>query len=342
MGKSGKLQIRVPRLRLLEGCNPGKQPPVHLRQNHMHCQVGGGQAPLSLLPGRPCRGRKGNLKHRNPGRVQRRRPLRPASRKGRRVDDRHRRQMGHLPRHPLRRARRLQRGRKKPHHREPAGAQRRHHRLHGGQICGHQIRPVEHYQHQRRLLRARNILGGAPRRGVGGRRPPSDSGLRKSRQNRAANARLRQPSSDHRQGLGSLDRSGIQPRGQRHLRQRGLRGDGTASVAQMLQPPQGRQWQGRDLVQPRIRPPVCRKNRQRDPARPGKHLDLLQPVGPVGNSADQPDQDAPGTRQRLFDIGIDGQRMFQRGDIGQPQRRHPPISSPATVPSRRKGPEVGV
>ena len=153
-------------------------------------------------------------------------------------------------------------------------------------------------------------------------------------------APIRTPRATFGQGLGAHHRSGIEPRRQRHLCQGGLCRDLAAGIAQMRQPPQSRDRQGGIVIQPRILAPVCGQHRQRDALGLRQRQNLLQPIRPVGHAADQPDQDALGALQRLFDIGVDRQRVFQRRQIRQPQGRHSPLGvrrHDASPPRKRQG-----
>ena len=110
----------------------------------------------------------------------------------------------------------------------------------------------------------------------------------------------------------------------------------------MRQPAQGGDRQGRHRVQPGIRAAIGGQHRQRDALAPRQRLDLLDAVLPIGDAADQADQDARRALQRLLDIGIDRQRMFQRRQIGQAQagQRRSALARP--MPARRKGAEIAV
>jgi hypothetical protein len=207
---------------------------------------------------------------------------------------------------------RLQRRREQPDDVEPRPTQPGMQRLDRVEIGSGQVGAIEDQQDPR------------PRRGHRERR-------------RARHPVARLPATDLGNRLHPRDRPGIEPRRQRHLRQRRLRRDRAAIVTQGGEPAQRRHRHRRRRIEPRIDPPVRGQHRQRDPPRPRQRLDLLQPIGPVGPPADQPDHDplrAFTPRQRSLDIGIDRQRMRERGQIGEPQRRQ-------RAPVRRRTPPPG-
>lgn len=225
--------------------------------------------------------------------------------------------MGHLPCQPLRGLGRLERRGEEAHDRKPPFPQRRAKCLDRGKIGRDQKGTVEHHEDQ----------------GL--------SGVR-SGQNRAGHPVFGRPAPDRGQGLGAPDRAGIETRGQRHLRQRRLRRHRPAGIAQMLQPAQGRHRKRRYPVKARVRAPVRRQYGKGDALLPRKRPDLLNAICPIGHPANQPDQNSPGARERLFDIGIDRKRVFQCGNIGKAQAGHPPVNAAATMPARRESAQIGI
>ena len=148
--------------------------------------------------------------------------------------------------------------------------------------------------------------------------------------------------SHRRQCLDAGHRRCIQTRRDGQLRQRGLRGDRAALFAMPPQHPQHRAGDGRDAVQPGIVAPVARQHRHRDAPPPRQILHRSQPIRPPRLAADQADQDAPRPRQRVFDVGIDRNRMLQGHQIAEPRgrqtaRRAPPALGERAQVAVRKG-----
>ena len=126
---------------------------------------------------------------------------------------------------------------------------------------------------------------------------------------------MRLPATDVGDRADAGDRAGIAAGGQRELRECRLRRNRAAGVAEMGQAAQRRERDRRGGVEARVDATVRGEDRQRDALLPGEGLDLLQPVAPIGAAADQPDQDALCAGQRLLDIGVDRQRMLERGQV---------------------------
>ena len=97
-----------------------------------------------------------------------------------------------------------------------------------------------------------------------------------------------------------------------------------------------------DTVEVPIRPTIGRQDSKRNPARSGEGLDLLKAVAPIGRAADQPDQHGLCPGQCLFDIGVDRQRVDQRGKIGEPQRRKCRIRRLRLAPAFRERTKIAV
>ncbi len=112
-----------------------------------------------------------------------------------------------------------------------------------------------------------------------------------------------------------------QARGQRELCQGGARGIGSAAVAERLQPAQRRGRQVRGGVETRIGPAVARNDRQRNSLCRRQRADLLDAVAPILDPAEQANQNAARSRQRLLDVEIDRERMGQAAQIGKTQAR---------------------
>ena len=87
VGKAGILQIGVAFFWAFEADNAGENTAIHLGQDHMHGQIGGGKAALAFVPITPPRGRKRHLENRASRRVERGAAVIPAPRKGGGVDD---------------------------------------------------------------------------------------------------------------------------------------------------------------------------------------------------------------------------------------------------------------
>ena len=208
VGIAGKLQRPVRAAGFLERGDAGKEPPVHLGQDHMHRQVRGRQAAHRPVPGPPRGGGERHLEHRNPGPIQRRLTVVPPGREGSGVHNRRRAQHRDPARHPACCPRCLQRRREKRQHVKAPGPQRRDQRLNRVKIMRRQPGAVEDDQQAW-------PLGG---RGKGGR---------------AGQPVFRCPAADLGQGLGPRHRPGVKAGGQRHLRQRRLCCHRAAGIAQL-------------------------------------------------------------------------------------------------------------
>ena len=184
---------------------------------------------------------------------------------------------------------------------------------------------------------------GGDARGIGGGGPGTverdrDQGC-VARRSLGQQAGVGVPEAEGRQGLRPRHRARVKPGRQRQLRQRALRGDLSARLAQALQAAQGRDRQGGGRVQRRVGASIGWQDRQRDAPVAGKARDLLHPIGPPRGAADQPDQDAPRMAKGAVDIGVDRKRMGQGRQVRQPQ---PGQAVPAPPPARRESAEVAV
>ena len=83
-----------------------------------------------------------------------------------------------------------------------------------------------------------------------------------------------------------------------------------------------------------VRAAIGRQDGERDAFAFGQLANFRKPVRPIGFAADQANQYRPGARQRVFDIGIHRQGMFQVCQIGQPQGGQGSFRPP---PTGRKG-----
>ena len=67
--------------------------------------------------------------------------------------------------------------------------------------------------------------------------------------------------------------------------------------------------------------------------------DILLEQLAIGFATDQPDQDSLGVRKRRVNVRVDGHRMAQCDQIGQPQRRQGAVGA---MPASRKRAEIAV
>ena len=82
------LQIWIACVWFFEGNHTGKQPTIHLGQNHMHCQITGRQTSVGFGPCGSGRGGQCHLKNRDAGDIQRRGAIFALAGKGCGIDDR--------------------------------------------------------------------------------------------------------------------------------------------------------------------------------------------------------------------------------------------------------------
>ena len=303
-----ELQINIAFARRLEADDTGEQAPVHFRQHHMHGQVGRRQAAQRRCPILTARGRQHDLEYGTCRRVERRRAVVAGRREGGCVDDRRRRSPGKVRFQPFRHAGRLQRGRKSAVGIEPLLSQRRYQRINRPGVGRCQIGAIISHQRMRPSIR------------------------RRQRRQRA----LRRVVKTHVGDFGLAEHGpGIKTGSQRQLRNRDLRRHRAAGVAKRAQPPQGRDRYGRERIEPRVAAAIGRQYGKRDAAPLRELMQRVDTVGPIGFAADQANENAADLRQRALDISIDRERMAQRDQVGEPQRRQAfPPAPPAACECR--------
>src|SRR5471030_3041645 len=79
--------------------------------------------------------------------------------------------------------------------------------------------------------------------------------------------------------------------------------------------------ESRGGIQPRILAVVAGNDRQMDTALAGQGRQLIDAVTPVILTAEQPDQHETRLCDYLVEIEIDGKRVLQRREIGEPEAR---------------------
>ena len=296
-----ELQIAITLARGLEADDTGMQPSVDLRQHHVHGKIGWRQAAQRSSPVLAPRGRERDLEHRTGGGLERRPSIVTNGRKRGRVDDHGRRPLRKMRLEPVRDARRFQRRCERAPGIEAPLSQRRYQRVDRAGIGRSEIRAIKSHERMRRPVRWRQryerALGGIVERHLG------NLGL-----------------AEHRPG--------IESRCQRQLRDRDLCGYGAAGIAQHPQSSKRRDRHSRERIEPRILATVGRKDRKRDATRFCELMQRSDAILPIGFTADQANQNPLCAGQRPIDIGIDRERMAQRDQIGEPQRRQALATAP--------------
>ena len=308
-----RLGQRIPVARRLEGDGPAEHAPVHFRQGDIHRQIARREPLRRGLPGLARAARQHRLQDDGPAFLQHRRhPLAAGRGDGEagQIDHDIRGPLGKQRPQGLDRHRVLEAGDIDRQDVEPLPRHRLGQRLDGLGLAALHQRPVEHDRRQRPRRRLRYCLARSVRaQRRSGSRPRSVS----------LDARQFQPARLQKRLRLRRPVPVRQDRAQRLQKIFGIRRPALDEIAP--QPVARLRRQRVVAVKPRVRLVVARHHDQMAAGRLGIGQQRVQPVGPVGRTAQNAHHHQLRVAKRPGDIGVDRHRMLQPQEVRQPQRR---------------------
>ncbi|VVB45120.1 hypothetical protein RHCH11_RHCH11_01569 [Beijerinckiaceae bacterium RH CH11] len=288
MHEAGELERVVARALGLGRDRRRDEPPVHLRQDDVHREIGGAEAARVGAPLRLAGAGEDRLQHRRVGGIEHASPIVALGREGGGVDDHVGAQGGDLGAQHLRRRRVLQARRVERGHREVLRGQRVGKRDDRRAILGEHHRAVKGDQ-RAALGRGQVAAGGLVAAGRWqwfGLRP----------------------------GCGMAERA-VDPA------ERRADVVDAAVLEELPESPQVGDGQGRGFIEPRVLAVVAGQQREGDAVGPRDAGELVDAVAPVVEAAEQAHHDEARLRDDALDVEVDGIGMLELREAREAQRQ---------------------